>query len=82
MALTVNAEIESGRVRPLMAGAGKRFIGFAMQGKTITAGMTFEKTDDATFLQQAGVEGFSHPNYRRHTQRLAKRSVHLRNEGK
>lgn len=82
MALTANAEIESGRVRPLTAGAGKKFIGFAMQGKTTTAGMTFEKIDDATFLQQAGVEGFSHPNCRRYTQRLAKRSVHLGNEGK
>ena len=74
--------IDAGRVRPLTTGAGKKFIGFAMQGKTTTAGMTFEKIDDATFLQQAGVEGFSHPNCRRHTQRLAKRSVHWGNEGK
>lgn len=32
----------------------------------------FKNNDDTTFLQQAGVEGFSHPNYRRYTQRLAK----------
>ena len=35
--------IESGRVRPLTAGAGKKFIGFALAEKTTTAGMTFEK---------------------------------------
>lgn len=32
----------------------------------------FKNNDDATFLQQAEVEHFSHPNYRRYTQRLAK----------
>ena len=32
----------------------------------------FKNNDDATFLQQAGVEHFSHPNYRLYTQRLAK----------
>ena len=35
--------IENGIVRPLTAGAGKRFIGFALGNKTTTAGMTFEK---------------------------------------
>lgn len=35
--------IETGIVRPLTAGAGKKFIGFALGNKTTTAGMTFEK---------------------------------------
>lgn len=35
--------IENGIVRPLTAGAGKKFIGFALGNKTTTAGMTFEK---------------------------------------
>lgn len=32
----------------------------------------FKNNDDTIFLQQAGVEHFSDPNYRRYTQRLAK----------
>jgi len=35
--------IQDGIVRPLTAGAGKKFIGFALGNKTTTAGMTFEK---------------------------------------
>ena len=32
--------IDAGKVRPLTSGAGKKFIGFAMDGKTTTAGQT------------------------------------------
>lgn len=35
--------IDGGRVSPLTSGAGKRFIGFAMQSKTTTAGQTHEE---------------------------------------
>lgn len=35
--------IDGGRVRPLTAGKGKRFIGFAHAGKTTTAGQTWER---------------------------------------
>ena len=34
--------IDGGQVSPLTAGAGKRFIGFSLQQKTTTAGMTGE----------------------------------------